>query len=118
GSTDGSPSIIRRYQEKDQRIQFHVIPHCNLAEARNACCFRARGKYLALLDADDVALPDRLALQVNYLDRHPQVAILGGAVELIGESGRRFGVSGTRQNDDEIRRTLLRVSPFVVSTVT
>ena len=118
GSTDGSQSIIRRYQEKDNRIQFHVIPHCNLSEARNACCFRARGKYLALLDADDIALPDRLALQVHYLDRHPQIAILGGAVELIDELGRRLGVEGRRESDREIRHTLLKHSPFVVSTVT
>jgi glycosyltransferase involved in cell wall biosynthesis len=118
GSTDGSQSIIRRYQEKDKRIQFHVIPHCNLSEARNACCFRARGKYLALLDADDVALPDRLARQVHYLDRHPQVAILGGAVELIDELGRGLGVEGRRESDREIRHTLLKHSPFVVSTVT
>ena len=118
GSSDESQSIIRRYQEKDKRIQFHVIPHCNLSEARNACCFRARGKYLALLDADDVALADRLALQVHYLDRHPQIAILGGAVELIDGLGRRLGVEGRRQSDEEIRHTLLNNSPFVVSTVT
>jgi glycosyltransferase involved in cell wall biosynthesis len=118
GSSDGSQSIVRRYQEKDKRIQFHVIPHCNLSEARNACCFRARGKYLALLDADDVALSDRLALQVNYLDRHPQVAILGGAVELIDGLGRRLGVAGRREIDRQIRHTLLKHSPFVVSTVT
>jgi glycosyltransferase involved in cell wall biosynthesis len=118
GSIDGSQSIIRRYQEKDKRIQFHVIPHCNLAEARNACCFRARGKYLALMDADDVALPDRLALQVNYLDRHPQIAILGGAVELIDELGRGLGVEGRRESDREIRKTLRNGDPFCANTVT
>lgn len=118
GSTDGSQPIVRRYQEKDQRIQFHVIPHCNLSEARNACCFRARGKYLALLDADDVALPDRLALQVNYLDRHPQVAILGGAHELIDEAGRRVGSVAGLAGDREVRNALRTGSPFCVSTVT
>jgi hypothetical protein len=118
GSTDGSQSIVRRYQEKDKRIQFYVIPHCNLSEARNACCFRARGKYLALLDADDVALPERLACQVEYLENHSEIAILGGTVELIDELGRRLGVVGRRESDREIRHTLLRDSPFVVSTVT
>jgi hypothetical protein len=118
GSTDGSQSIVGRYQEKDKRIQFHVIAHCNLSEARNACCFRARGKYLALLDADDVALPDRLARQVNYLDRHPDVAILGGANELIDEAGRRLGTVAKVENDRELRKTLLKSSPFCASTVT
>jgi glycosyltransferase involved in cell wall biosynthesis len=118
GSTDGSQSIIAGYQAKDDRIQFHVIPHCNLSEARNACCFRAGGKYLALLDADDVALPERLARQVEYLESHPDIGILGGAVELIDESGRRFGVVGGRKGDREIRHTLAKMSPFTVSTVT
>lgn len=118
GSSDASPSIIRSYQEKDSRIQFHIIPPCNLSEARNDCCFRARGKYLALLDADDVALPDRLARQVEFLDSHPEIAILGGAVELIDETGRQFGASGEHQSDDELRRTLRNHSPFVVSSVT
>jgi glycosyltransferase involved in cell wall biosynthesis len=118
GSSDESQSIIRGYQKKDKRIQFHVIPHCNLSEARNACCFRARGKYLALLDADDVALPDRLARQVHYLDRHPQVAILGGANELIDEAGRRLGTVAGLAGNREIRNSLRTGSPFCVSTVT
>jgi hypothetical protein len=118
GSTDASQSIIRRYQEKDERIQFHVIPHCNLSEARNACCFRARGKYLALLDADDVALPDRLAGQVEYLESHPEIGILGGAVELMDESGRRLGTVVKAENDRELRKTVRRSSPFCASTVT
>lgn len=118
GSSDGSQSIIRRYQEKDKRIQFHVIPHCNLSEARNACCFRARGKYLALLDADDVALPDRLRLQVDYLESHPDVGILGGANEIIDEAGRHLGTAGELASDGEIRNALQKGSPLCVSTVT
>jgi glycosyltransferase involved in cell wall biosynthesis len=118
GSTDGSQSIIERYQAKDNRIQFHVIRPCNLSEARNACCFRARAKYLALLDADDVALPDRLMRQVNYLESHLGVAILGGAHELIDEAGRRLGTVAGLAGDRKIRNTLRKGSPFCASTVT
>jgi GT2 family glycosyltransferase len=118
GSTDASPSIISRYQEKDGRVQFHVIPHCNLSEARNDCCFRARGKYLALLDADDVALPDRLARQVSYLEGLPELGILGGGVELIDEAGRQVGAVTKAANDGELRKALLEASPFCASTVT
>ncbi len=118
GSTDASQAIVRSYQAKDDRIQFHVIPHCNLSEARNACCFRARGKYLALLDADDVALPDRLRRQVEYLESHPEIGILGGANDLIDESGRCLGTVAWPENDRELRRTLQNSSPFCTSTVT
>jgi predicted O-methyltransferase YrrM len=118
GSTDGSQSIVTRYQAKDDRIKFHVILPCNLSEARNACCFRARGKYLALLDADDVALPHRLARQVDYLESHSGIGILGGGVELIDEAGRRVGAVVKAENDRELRKTLLNSSPFCASTVT
>jgi hypothetical protein len=118
GSTDASRSIIRSYQAKDDRIQFHVIPPCNLSEARNDCCFRARGKYLALLDADDVALPDRLMRQVEYLESHPETGILGGGNDLIDESGRYLGRVARAENDRELRKTLLNCSPFCASTVT
>lgn len=117
GSTDGTPSIVKRYQEKDKRIRFDVIPHCNLAEARSACCFRAQGKYLALLDADDVALPDRLKLQEEYLENHPDIGILGGANEIIDEGGRWLGTAGEQANDQEIRNALPKGSPFCASTV-
>jgi len=117
GSADASPSIIRRYQEKDGRVQFDVIPHCNLSEARNDCCFRASGKYLALLDADDVAFPDRLAHQVDYLEGHPEVGILGGGIELIDEAGRRVGAVINVADDAKLRKALLSSSPFCASTI-
>lgn len=117
GSADDSQAIIKRYQEKDGRIQFHIIPHCNLSEARNDCCFRARGKYLALLDADDIALPDRLAHQVDYLEGHPEAGILGGGIELIDEAGRQVGAVINVADDAKLREGLLTVSPFCASSV-
>jgi hypothetical protein len=118
GSTDGSQAIIRRYREKDQRIKFDIIPHCNLAEARTACCLRAQGKYLALLDADDLALPERLMRQVEYLESHPEIGVLGAAHYVIDQSGRRFGIEGHAANDGDIRNTLKNGCPFQPCTVT
>ena len=118
GSSDASPAVVKSYQAKDDRIQFHVIPPCNLSEARNDCCFRARGKYLALMDADDVALPDRLARQVEYLESHPEIGILGGTNDLIDESGRWLGTAARAENDREIRKTLLNGNPFSGNTAT
>ncbi len=118
GSTDGSQAIIRRYQEKDQRIKFDIIPHCNLAEARNACCFRARGKYLALLDADDLALPDRLRRQVEHLESHPEIGVLGTAHYLMDQAGRRFATQPQPAGDEEIRTALRTGCPFGQDSVT
>src|SRR6266849_7989485 len=60
GSTDRSKSIISEYASKDRRIKFQTIPRCGLAEARNAGCSLAQGRYIAIMDADDIAVTDRL----------------------------------------------------------
>ncbi len=88
GSTDNSKSIISNYAAADRRIRFHEIPHCGLAEARNEACSRAQGKYIAIMDADDVSLPNRLLWEVNFMEAHPEVGVAGGAVECINAAGR------------------------------
>ncbi len=118
GSSDRSPEIVRSYQARDDRIKFHVSPHSNLSEARNDCCFRAQGTYFALLDADDVALPDRLERQVAYLESHPEIGILGGANDLIDEADKLLGTVAWPEDDGELRKTLQNSSPFCTSTVT
>ena len=87
GSTDTSKSIISKYAAIDSRIRSREIPHCGLAEARNAACL-AHGKYIAIMDADDVCLPERLAWQVDFMEAHPEVGVVGGAVECIDAAGR------------------------------
>jgi len=107
GSTDGSKSIISKYAAIDSRIKFYEIPHCGLAEARNAACSRAQGKYVAIMDADDVCLPERLAWQVDFVERHPEVGAVGGAVEWIDATGRPLATFRHPLTDREIRSGLL-----------
>src|ERR1700751_330870 len=57
GSTDKSKAIAASYAGKDSRIKVYEIPVCGLAEARNAACSHARGRYIAVMDADDFCLP-------------------------------------------------------------
>jgi GT2 family glycosyltransferase len=88
GSTDKSKAIISSYAAGDSRIRLHEIPHCGLAEARNVGCFLARGKYIAIMDADDVSLPERLMWEVEFMEKHPEVGVVGGAVKWIDATGR------------------------------
>lgn len=112
GSTDNSKSIVQSYQATDSRIRFHEVPPCVLPEARNAGCFVAQGRYIAIMDADDFALPDRLRQEVDYMESHPQVALLGGAVEWMDSSGRPFHVYHHPTEDRDIKRELLTHSVF------
>jgi len=87
GSTDRSRSIISSLAAKDKRIKLHEIPHCILPEARNAGCFLAQGQYIALLDADNVSLPERLQWGVEFMEKHPEVGVVGGGMEAIDARG-------------------------------
>jgi glycosyltransferase involved in cell wall biosynthesis len=91
GSTDDSKSIVSRYAANDNRIKFHEIPVCMLPVARNAGCSLARGEYIAVMDADDVCLSDRLKLEVEFMQKHRDIALLGGAVEWIDATGKPLG---------------------------
>lgn len=68
--------IIKSY--KDERIKYIKNPHnIGISAARNALIDMAQGKYLAILDHDDVALPKRLEKQVGFLEMHPEVGVVG-----------------------------------------
>src|SRR5579864_6120600 len=75
GSTDESKSIVSSFAAKDRRIKLHEIQNCGLAEARNAGCSLAQGKYIAIIDADDISLPERLRWQVDFMEKHPEVGL-------------------------------------------
>ena len=83
GSSDGSSAIARSYAEREPgRVRYLEHPgHENrgMSASRNMGLRNARGKYLALLDADDVWLPEKLRDQTAILETHPEVALLFGA---------------------------------------
>jgi glycosyltransferase involved in cell wall biosynthesis len=82
GSTDGSAAIARRYEAADPRIHYLDHPgHRNLGQhaSRNLGLRHAQAEYVALLDADDVWLPEKLERQVAILDSHPEAELLFGA---------------------------------------
>lgn len=68
GSTDQTPEILARYQDRAQIIR---TENHGIAQARNRGLSFARGRYLAFLDADDLWLPQYLAEQAAFLDAHP-----------------------------------------------
>jgi glycosyltransferase involved in cell wall biosynthesis len=83
GSSDGSTAIARGWAEREpERVRYLEHPgHRNegMSASRNVGLRHARGTYLALLDADDVWLPEKLDRQVAILEAHPQAALLYGA---------------------------------------
>lgn len=86
GSTDHSIDIIRSYN--DSRIRIHSSGvNRGLIFQLNKGLNLSRGKYIARMDADDISLPERLARQVEFLETHPEIGVLGTGVTIIDGDG-------------------------------
>jgi hypothetical protein len=117
GSTDSTPEVLQRYQAADPRVRVHHQVNAGLTPSLNRGCGRARGPYLARMDADDVAFLDRLERQVEFLDRHPRVALVGSAVVRIDELGREIKRNVCPTSHAEIIRALAEYNCFTHPTV-
>jgi glycosyltransferase involved in cell wall biosynthesis len=84
GSTDATSEILRLYAERDARIRVLREARVGIVTALNRGLAIASGMYLARMDADDCALPNRLKIQVDLLDASPTVIACGSAVYQIG----------------------------------
>jgi glycosyltransferase involved in cell wall biosynthesis len=90
GSTDATPAALAAF--RDPRLRLERRPSAGLTRALVRALELARAPLVARLDADDVALPDRLERQRRFLDGHPDVGLLGTGAREVDASGREVGV--------------------------
>ena len=112
GSTDRTAEILAAYASRDGRIR--VLHHENKGRAAslNIGISLAASGYIARMDADDVALPHRLKEQVDFMEGHPEVGLLGGAAELINTTGQVIHTTRPPLEDPEIKSLMLRYNPM------
>lgn len=115
-SPDASASVIARFTDPRIRYIRHET-NLGVSEARNTGIRHARGEYLALLDSDDIALPERLAAQIRYLERHPKIGLVGTWAELIDENGNKTGLRNNPYPDELLRSMLLFRNTFNTSSL-
>ena len=88
GSTDSSASVIRSFCVRDSRARgIFLKENLGIPKAANRGLRFARGEYVARMDSDDLCHPDRLRLQVSYLDKHKSVHVVGCHYRAIDEAG-------------------------------
>jgi glycosyltransferase involved in cell wall biosynthesis len=87
GSNDNSLAIARSFRDP-RVICWSDGRRLRLAARLNECIDRARGPFLARMDADDIAYPDRLAHQIAFLITHPEVDLCSGGAMVFGKYGR------------------------------
>ena len=98
GSTDNSPEIIKSYDDARTRI-INNEKNIGLTKSLNKAIKQTRGEYIARQDADDISLPNRLELQLEFLEKHLDVALLGTGIYVINENG------------DEIEKRIMHPNP-------
>ena len=80
GSSDHSPDILLEAQKKDRRLRMVTQEHSGIVAALKAGFRVAGAPYIARMDADDLCAPNRLELQVDFLDTHQEIAVVGSQV--------------------------------------
>jgi glycosyltransferase involved in cell wall biosynthesis len=92
GSNDTSLNIISQYATRDSRIRVISRANTGIAGACNDGIALARGEFLARMDADDISLPTRFALQVDFLDAHPSCVAVGASGWFMDPDGDVIGL--------------------------
>src|SRR4051794_19711102 len=112
GSTDATPHILADIARRDGRVRVFVAEGAGVVAALNQGCALSTAPYVARLDADDIALPERLQQQVGLLDARPDVGLVGGTYFAIDEAGRRHATIEPPTDDATLRARLRRYNVF------
>lgn len=89
-SIDDSLKIARKFRDKRIRI-LENNENMGVAYTRNRGIREAKGEYIALMDSDDITTPFRIKKEVEFLDKHPEVIVVGGCMQMIDEQGDFLG---------------------------
>lgn len=107
GSRDASLGILRQLASQDPRVRIWSRENRGLVATLNELIEHARAPYLARMDADDIACPDRFRQQILFLNEHPDVVCVGAAQALIDERGRYLTDIVPPLSDSDIQRSIL-----------
>lgn len=112
-STDSTKDIISAYAIKDPRIVIITNEsNLNIAGSLNKGIESAKGDFIARMDADDIALKDRLEKQSKLLVENPKVAVVGSDIQVIDESGNFLGYRKYPTDSRALKKVIFRYSPF------
>ncbi len=107
GSTDATPRILGQHAASDARVRIISRPNTGIVGALNDGLASARGWFVARMDADDEAAPQRLSRQLDAFRGDPSLVALGSAVTFMDASGRPVQSCPRPLRHEEIERCLL-----------
>jgi hypothetical protein len=110
GSTDASRGILESFAARNGRVRLFARENRGLAATLNEGIQRAAAAYVAIMNADDISLPERLATQAAFLDAHPAVAAVGSQTRLMLADRTAGPPTSLPESPAAIRSFLLRAS--------
>jgi glycosyltransferase involved in cell wall biosynthesis len=118
GSTDSTWPIVSGYAATDDRIvALRNEQNLGTSRALNKALELASGEYITRQDGDDFSMPQRLAKQVDFLSRHPQVGAIGTSIYIIDSNSNVVATQLLPATNDEIQQALLDYMCFCGPTL-
>ena len=114
GSTDDSYAIMQQYQQIDNRVRVIQQQNQGITVALNAAINHAQGEYIARMDADDIAYPQRLEAQHQLMSQYLSIGICGTQIEIFGA---KTGIGHVPTDPTIAKFTLLFRTPVYHPTV-
>ncbi|GAB1453584.1 glycosyltransferase [Draconibacterium sp.] len=107
--------ILANYATLDKRIKLiENQENLGLMRSFNVGIDNCSGKYIARMDADDISMPNRLEIQVDFMENNPEIGVCGTFAKTFGVEER---ILATPVSDTEIRDSIIDCSPFIHPTV-
>ncbi len=111
GSSDGSLRMLQQWERKDSRIRVISCPHRGIVPTVNEGLAIGKGEFIARMDADDISMPHRFALQIERLRHDDEIVLVGGAYELIDSGGRLLRRMYPPLDNETIQQQMLAGTP-------
>ncbi len=116
-STDNSWKIIRKFKNKHSKRIIAIQLKQTLNRGGDACANeglkKAKGKYIARMDADDIAHPKRLEKQVDFLEKHKNIFLVGSNAYVINKIGKIIGEKLEPQTNEDIFKAYFTFHPII-----
>ena len=117
GSTDNTQEVISSFTDPRIILINHEV-NKGIASALNTGLLHAKSEYIARFDADDLCFPERLAIQFDFLQTHPDYILTGGDAEYISENGEHlFHFKCIGHTNEQISKKINNYCPFIHSAV-
>lgn len=111
-SPDNAKEILDTYHDP-RIVRYRGEQNAGLANVLNVGLEMAHGEYIARMDSDDISLPDRLLVQLEYMEKHPEIDLVSAGMQLFGAKDE---VWIREQNPEKVKIAALFHSPVLHPT--